>query len=106
LRKEAKKDPDIFTLLTQGCLVPDSVILPLIAKELEGGREGGREGGKEGGYILDGYPRRLSQAKALDMLLEERGLPPVQRVVHIVLADWVSTDHSSLPPSLPPQGYN
>jgi adenylate kinase family enzyme len=90
LRKEAPHKPSISALLTQGSLVPDSVILPLIAKELGGGKEGGREEGKEGGYILDGYPRRLSQAKALDGLLEETGLPPVQRVVHIVLADWVS----------------
>ncbi|KAM3568016.1 hypothetical protein VYU27_009854 [Nannochloropsis oceanica] len=86
LRKEAQHNPSISSLLTQGFLVPDTVILPLIAKELEKGREGG----KEGGYILDGYPRRLTQAQALDGLLEGRGLPPMQRVIHIVLADWVA----------------
>jgi len=51
-------------LLAKGYLLPDEVILRLVASELEGHR---------GGLILDGFPRTLGQATAFDDLCADRG---------------------------------
>jgi adenylate kinase len=45
-----------------GQLVPDEIVNDLIAERLE-------QPDRPSGFILDGYPRRLSQAKALDTIL-------------------------------------
>lgn len=53
-------------VLDSGELVSDEIMLGLIAERLA--REDAR-----GGFILDGYPRNLSQAEALDRLLDSLG---------------------------------
>lgn len=55
-------------IMASGGLVPDEVVVDLIGETFETGR---REGKK--GWILDGFPRTLAQARALDELLGERG---------------------------------
>lgn len=52
--------------MDQGLLVPDEVILGLIEERLA------RSDCQEG-YILDGFPRNLAQAKALEGVLGRRG---------------------------------
>jgi adenylate kinase len=56
-----------------GELVPDAVIIGLVGETL-----GRPEAGK--GFVLDGFPRTLAQAEALERLLAERGLA-LDRVV-------------------------
>lgn len=53
-------------IMERGELVPDNVVIGLIAECLDQ-----KDGG--GGYILDGFPRTIAQAEALDHLLAERG---------------------------------
>lgn len=48
--------------MNSGKLVPDDVILKLVANELD-------TLGEDRGFLLDGFPRTLAQAKALDGLL-------------------------------------
>lgn len=50
-----------------GELVPDDVIIGLVGEVLA--RPEARKG-----FVLDGFPRTLAQAEALDRLLEERGV--------------------------------
>jgi adenylate kinase len=50
-----------------GELVPDGVIIGLAGETLD--RPEARKG-----FVLDGFPRTLAQAEALDRLLEERGV--------------------------------
>ncbi len=54
--------------MDEGALVPDELMLGLIAERLEADDVAK-------GFILDGYPRNLSQAKALDEVLERIGQP-------------------------------
>lgn len=51
--------------MSRGELVPDEVILEIIAERIG-------QGDTELGFILDGFPRNVAQARALDMLMMER----------------------------------
>ncbi len=53
-------------ILAEGRLVPDALTIALIRKQLAG---------VDGGFVLDGFPRNLVQADALDALLEEIDRP-------------------------------
>jgi adenylate kinase len=56
-----------------GELVSDEIVIGLIRERLS-------EDDAKNGYILDGFPRNIPQAQALDALLEEMG-QPLQGVV-------------------------
>ena len=60
-------------LTRKGKLLPDSMIVNLTQTWLE------KEGGN--GFVLDGFPRTIGQANALEEMLEKRGTP-----LEIVLA--------------------
>jgi adenylate kinase len=66
LGREAKR------IMETGALVPDDVMVGLIAERL-------RQPDAGGGFILDGFPRTIAQAEALDRLLKdlEQGLDAV-----------------------------
>ena len=53
-------------LLAAGQLVPDEITIPLIRDRLD-------RGDTLPGFILDGYPRNLAQAEALDEMLNDVG---------------------------------
>ena len=54
-------------IMDRGDLVPDDVMIEIIAERLD-------QPDTAGGFILDGFPRTVAQAKALDELLEKRGV--------------------------------
>ena len=56
----------VAPLLADGKLVPDEITIPLIRDEI---------GKAENGFVLDGYPRTVAQAAALDELLDELDRP-------------------------------
>lgn len=58
---------DALGYMKRGELVPDSTVIALVAEREKCLRCGG-------GFLLDGYPRTVEQARALDDLLEARGL--------------------------------
>jgi len=60
LGREAKRYMD------QGALVPDEVVIGLVDERLSRPDAGP-------GYVLDGFPRTVAQAEALDALLGRRG---------------------------------
>lgn len=55
------------SFMEQGHLVPDSMILGMVTKRLEAAD-------CRAGFLLDGFPRTLPQASALDELLERRAM--------------------------------
>ncbi len=66
-------------LMDAGNLVPDDVMIDMIAERI-----GKRDCGK--GFILDGFPRTLAQAEALDKLLERLNRK-IDRVVEMTVDD-------------------
>jgi len=70
---EAKKYMD------KGELVPDSVVVGIVKERL-------KEADCSKGYILDGFPRTVPQAQALDAALSEMGTP-LDRVLSIEVPD-------------------
>ena len=66
----------VAPLLAAGSLVPDEITIPLVRRMIE------NEGAN--GFILDGYPRNLVQASALDGLLKRIGQPlDVALMLHV-----------------------
>ncbi len=55
------------SFMDQGQLVPDTMILGMVTKRLEGAD-------CRSGFLLDGFPRTLPQASTLDELLERRAM--------------------------------
>ena len=71
LLREASKNGSpngerIRQFIKEGKLVPDKVVTDLLAKHLERN--------ETDGFILDGFPRNPSQARALDEVLKNAGL--------------------------------
>lgn len=67
-------------ILERGDLVPDDLMIDFIRERLEG----------EDGYVLDGFPRTLPQAEALDAMLTEIG-KPLDAVILLQVPDDVAT---------------
>lgn len=60
----------------RGDLVPDSIVIAIVADRL------GRSDCRDGGFILDGFPRTVPQAGALDEWLGKEKMP-LTRVVEL-----------------------
>ena len=61
---------EVAATLDAGGLVPDDLIIRVVDARLQ-------QGDTTPGFVLDGFPRTLPQAGALDGLLASRGLPIV-----------------------------
>ncbi|MDO4435951.1 MAG: adenylate kinase [Cardiobacteriaceae bacterium] len=74
LRAEIAKGSDLGqkakAVMDKGELVSDDIVIAMIAEHLENVQ----------GVLFDGFPRTLSQAKALDDLLAAKGLP----ITHVI----------------------
>jgi adenylate kinase len=70
LRSEVAAGTDIGLqakeIMARGGLVPDEVLVAMIGQRIQ-------KSDCEHGFILDGFPRTVPQAEALDTMLEERG---------------------------------
>lgn len=73
LGREAKSYMD------RGALVPDEVVVGLVAERLD------RNDAKKG-FILDGFPRTVAQAEALERLIKDRDLA-VERVIFFEVSE-------------------
>ena len=67
-------------ILDRGDLVPDDLMIDLIRERLE----------REDGFVLDGFPRTLPQAEALDATLDDIG-KPLDAVILLQVGDDVAT---------------
>lgn len=71
LRKEIESKSElglkVKAIIENGRLVDDATILEMLNKVVSEAQNGNK------GYILDGYPRTIPQAEALDEILEAKG---------------------------------
>ncbi len=65
--------------MDRGELVPDELVLGIIEERL-------RQPDARAGFILDGFPRNVAQAEALDAMLKRAGVA-IDRVVAIAVPD-------------------
>lgn len=73
--------------IDKGALVPDSVTIRMVEDRLS-------QDDTKGGYILDGFPRTLAQAEALDEILAKNG-SSIDAVLSIVVDDEIIKDRVS-----------
>ncbi len=55
--------------MNSGGLVPDEVVISILKKNI-------MEAGREKGFVLDGFPRTINQAEALEKILSEADASP------------------------------
>ena len=79
LREEARQGTELGkvadTYMSKGELMPDDVIIKITRQRLS-------QPDAANGYILDGFPRTVAQAEALDRMLAEIALP-LDRVIYL-----------------------
>jgi adenylate kinase len=83
----AKQTPfgkKVEPILASGELVPDDLTIGLVRERLS-------EPDAEGGFVLDGFPRNLAQAEALDDLLAELGRP-LTAALEFLIPDGAATE--------------
>jgi len=84
LRAAVKEGTELGKLakeyMDKGELVPDDVIIGIIRERLS------QSDVRERGFILDGFPRTLPQAEALDKMLAELNMP-LDKVVYLNVDD-------------------
>ncbi len=77
-KAENRLPADLVAKMAAGALVPDEVVIGLIDERT-------KADDCRPGFLLDGFPRTVPQADALDRMLEKRGPPPGQHI-DVVLA--------------------
>lgn len=75
-------------ILARGDLVPDDLTISLIRERLA-------QGDAQGGFVLDGFPRTLAQAEALDAMLQDEGRR-LDVVLDLQVPDRVARDRMLL----------
>jgi adenylate kinase len=68
-------------LMAAGKLVPDELVIGIVEERV-------RQPDCAKGFLLDGFPRTIPQAQALEKVLEKLGLP-IQHVISLEVADSV-----------------
>lgn len=66
-KKEGRLPAELIQKMDAGGLVPDEVVVDLIRERTE-------KVDAQNGFLLDGFPRTVPQAEALEKMLEGRGL--------------------------------
>jgi len=85
-REEIKRNTalgrEVADLVKKGELVPDKTVIEILKKKMN-------EPNSRNGFILDGYPRTIEQAKALEKIAE------IDAVVRLMVPEWIIIERLS-----------
>lgn len=85
-RDEIKRNTDlgrkVAEFLNRGELVPDKIVTVVLAERM-------RTPDSKHGFILDGYPRTIEQAKALETITK------VDAVIRLIVSEWIIVERLS-----------
>ncbi|MFQ6080391.1 MAG: adenylate kinase [Candidatus Bathyarchaeia archaeon] len=85
-REAVKQDTDlgkrVARFLNTGKLVPDKIAIEILKERIS-------EPDSENGFILDGYPRTIAQAKALDQTTK------IDAIIRLIVPEWVIIERLS-----------
>jgi adenylate kinase len=85
-RQEMKDDTDlgrrISEFVRKGLLIPDNIVIEVLKKRIS-------QPDSEHGFILDGYPRTVDQAKALEKITK------IDAIVYLDVPEWVIVERLS-----------
>jgi adenylate kinase len=79
MEKNSELGQEVRRYVERGELVPDEVVNQIVKKRLS-------QDDCKKGFILDGYPRTLQQAEALEQILKELSLP-LKKVINLVVSE-------------------
>lgn len=82
VKEEKELSEKVKEYMSRGELIPDSIVIKVLNKRLD--RDDCRKG-----FILDGYPRTIGQAEALDSLTE------IDAVIHLLVPEWIIVERLS-----------
>jgi len=74
----------VKSIVESGALVPDELIVEVIRERLS-------QPDAQSGFVLDGFPRTIGQAEALDTLLAELGRP-LEHVLELELSEETAVE--------------
>jgi adenylate kinase len=80
ISRQTKLGMEAKSIMDRGELVPDAVVVGMIASALEANPQAN-------GFLFDGFPRTVAQSEALDQLLQQKGTS-----IGVVLALEVSEE--------------
>jgi len=85
-REEIKRDTalgrKVADFVNKGALVPDDIVVDILEKRI-------REPTSKKGFILDGFPRTVQQAQALDKIAR------IDAVIQIIVPEWIIIERLS-----------
>ena len=86
IREEIKRNTDlgkkIVDFVNKGELVSDEIVIEILKEEI-------KKPSSKNGFILDGYPRTIEQAKALDKIEK------IDAVIRLIVPEWVIIERLS-----------
>ena len=82
MKEESSLGKKVKSYVKKGQLVPDDVVIQVLKERMS-------RASNKNGFILDGFPRTIEQAKALDKLIK------IDAIIKLTVPDWIIVERLS-----------